>query len=439
MFNSSHMFGLSSAINSDGVNNVSLLKAGIPAKYGERASSVMDIRLGNNVDQVWVKGGIGLLNSRLNVELPLFDKKVYLLVGGRSTYSNWLLHAMPDGDLKKSSASFYDINTLLTVKLDARNSLSLFGYYSNDNFSFSKNSPYHYENALASVEYSHTFNEKLYSSLLLGFSLYNNDVSQSDSLKPKEAYKISSSILYNNAKLNFTWLPNDKHSVNFGMNAVLYQLQPGILSPLGSLSDVITQTTHKEKALESAAFISDNINFSPQMSAEIGLRLTQYAFLGPNNVFVFKNDAPRTTENIIDTLKYGNNRAIKWYTSLEPRLSFRYSLDDVSSVKFSYNRISQFINLISNTAVMSPTDVYKLSNPNLPPLVCNQFALGYFRNFKNNDYETSVEIYYKKLNNILEYRDGAQILLNNSLETDLINASGYNYGMEFYLKKNTGR
>lgn len=439
MFNSSHMFGLSSAINSDGVNNVSLLKAGIPAKYGERASSVMDIRLGNNVDQVSVKGGIGLLNSRLNVELPLFDKKVYLLVGGRSTYSNWLLHAMPDGDLKKSSASFYDINTLLTVKLDARNSLSLFGYYSIDNFSFSKNSPYHYENALASVEYSHTFNEKLYSSLLLGFSLYNNDVSQSDSLKPKEAYKISSSILYNNAKLNFTWLPNDKHSVNFGMNAVLYQLQPGILSPLGSLSDVITQTTHKEKALESAAFISDNINFSPQMSAEIGLRLTQYAFLGPNNVFVFKNDAPRTTENIIDTLKYGNNRAIKWYTSLEPRLSFRYSLDDVSSVKFSYNRISQFINLISNTAVMSPTDVYKLSNPNLPPLVCNQFALGYFRNFKNNDYETSVEIYYKKLNNILEYRDGAQILLNNSLETDLINASGYNYGMEFYLKKNTGR
>ena len=311
MFNSSHMFGLSSAINSDGVNNVSLLKAGIPAKYGERASSVMDIRLGNNVDQVSVKGGIGLLNSRLNVELPLFDKKVYLLVGGRSTYSNWLLHAMPDGDLKKSSASFYDINTLLTVKLDARNSLSLFGYYSNDNFSFTKNSPYHYENAMASAKYSHTFNEKLYSSLLLGFSLYNNDVSQSDSLKPKEAYKISSSILYNNAKLNFTWLPNDKHSVNFGMNAVLYQLQPGILSPLGSLSDVITQTTHKEKALESAAFISDNINFSPQMSAEIGLRLTQYAFLGPNNVFVFKNDAPRTTENIIDTLKYGKNRAIK--------------------------------------------------------------------------------------------------------------------------------
>ena len=439
LFNSSHMFGLSSAINSDGVNNVTLLKAGIPAKYGERASSVMDIRLGNNVDQVSVKGGIGLLNSRLNLEMPLYDKKVYLLIGGRSTYSNWLLHTMPDADLKKSSANFYDINVLLTVKLDASNSLSLFGYYSYDNFSFCKNSPYHYENVLASAKYSHTFNEKLYSSLLFGFSRYNNDVTQSDSLKPKDAYKISSSILYNNAKLNFTWLLNDKHSVNFGMNAVLYQLQPGIMSAAGSLSEVATKTTRKEKALESALFVSDNLNITPKMSAEIGFRLTQYAYLGPNSEFVFRKNAPRTSDNIIDTLNYGNNKAIKWYTSIEPRLSFRYSFDEVSSLKFSYNRISQFINLISNTAVMSPTDVYKLSSSNVPPLVCNQFALGYFRNFKNNAYETSIEIYYKKLDNIVEYRDGAQILMNNSLETDLLNASGYNYGLELYVKKNTGR
>jgi hypothetical protein len=439
MFNSSHMFGLSSAINSDGVNSVSLLKAGIPAKYGERASSVMDIRMGNNVDQVSVKGGIGLLNSRLNVELPLFDKKASLLIGGRTTYSNWLLHAMPDADLKKSSASFYDINALFSMRLDAKNSLSLFGYFSNDEFSFSKNSPYHYDNTLASLRYSHTFNEKLYSTLLLGLSRYRNDVSQSDTLKPNEAYKISSSTNYNNAKLSFTWLPNEKHSLDFGVNAILYQLQPGIMSPLGSLSDVITQTTNREKALETALYVSDNINFSPQMSAEVGLRLTQYAYLGPNSVFIFKDNAPRTTENIVDTLNYGNNKAIKWYTSIEPRLSFRYSMSDASSIKFSYNRISQFINLISNTAVMAPTDVYKLSSPNVPPLVCNQYAFGYFQNFKNNAYESSMEVYYKKLDNIVEYRDGAQILLNNSLETDLLNASGYNYGVEFSLKKNKGK
>jgi len=439
MFNSSHMFGLSSAINSDGVSSVSLLKAGIPAKYGERVSSVMDIRLGNNVDHVSVKGGIGLLNSRLNLELPLFDKKASLLIGGRTTYSNWLLHAMPDADLKKSSASFYDLNALFSMRFDAKNSLSLFGYFSNDMFSFSKNSPYHYDNTLASLRYSHTFNEKLYSSIILGFSRYRNDVSQSDTLKPTEAYKISSSINYNNVKLNFTWLPTEKHSIDFGVNSILYQLQPGIMSPLGSLSEVIAQSTNKEKALETSAYISDNINFSPKISGEAGLRLTQYADLGPSSVFVFKDNAPRTSENIVDTLNYGNNKIVKWYTSLEPRLSLRYSFDKVSSVKFSYNRISQFINLISNTAVMAPTDVYKLSSPNVPPLICNQFALGYFRNFNNNAFETSIEIYYKKLDNIVEYKDGAQILLNNSLETDLLKASGYNYGAEFYLKKNTGR
>ena len=439
LFNSSHMFGLNSAINSDGVNSVTLIKAGIPAKYGERASSVMDIRLGSNVDKLTVKGGIGLLNSRLSLEVPLFDKKVSLLIGGRSSYSNWLLHAMPDVDLKNSSASFSDINALVTMKFDAKNNLTLFGYFSDDKFSFVKSSPYYYDNTLASIRYSHTFNEKLYSMLLFGISRYRNDISQSDTLSPNEAYKISSSTNYNNAKLNFTWLPNEKHLVDIGMNAELYQLQPGRMEPLGSLSDVKLQTSQQEKALEMAVYVSDNIRFTPKISAEVGLRLTNYAFLWPNSVYIFKENASRSTQNITDTLNYGNNKIIKWYTSLEPRISFRYSTDEFSSVKFSYNRISQFINLITNTAVMAPTDVYKLSSPNIKPLICSQYAMGYFRNFNKNAFEASVEIYYKKLDNIVDYRDGATILLNNALETDLLNASGYNYGVEFYLKKNTGR
>jgi len=258
-------------------------------------------------------------------------------------------------------------------------------------------------------------------------------------LSPNEAYKISSSTNYNNAKLNFTWLPNEKHLVDIGMNAELYQLQPGRMEPLGSLSDVKLQTSQQEKALEMAVYVSDNIRFSSKISAEVGLRLTNYAFLGPNNVYIFKENASRSTQNITDTLIYGNNKIIKWYTSLEPRISFRYSTDEFSSVKFSYNRISQFINLITNTAVMAPTDVYKLSSPNIKPLICSQYAMGYFRNFNKNAFEASVEIYYKKLDNIVDYRDGATILLNNALETDLLNASGYNYGVEFYLKKNTGR
>jgi hypothetical protein len=439
LFNSSHMFGLSSVVNPDGVNNVSFLKAGIPAKFGERASSVMDIRLGSNPEKISGKGGIGLLNTRLNVEMPLLNKKASLLVGGRSSYSNWLLHAMPDVDLKNSSASFYDINALFTMRFNPKNSLVLFGYYSDDKFSFTKSSPYHYDNTLLSARYNHTFSEKLSSSLLVGYSRYRNDVSEADSLKPKEAYIINSAINYNNIKLNFNWLANDKNTIDIGLNSILYRLQPGKILPLGALSQIETKTTHSEKALEMAAYVSDNIIFSPKISAELGLRFNNYAYLGPNTVLNFDPNTSHTTENITDTVNYGNGQLIKWYTSIEPRLSMRYSIDNASSLKFSYNRISQFINLISNTAVMAPTDVYKLSSPNVPPLTCHQFALGYFRNFNKNMLEASVEVYYKRLSNIVEYRDGATILLNNELETDLLKASGYNYGVEFYVKKNTGK
>ena len=439
LFNTSHIFGLTSAINSDAVNSVTLLKAGIPAKYGERASSVMDIRLENNADKLSGKGNIGLLNTGINFQIPLFNKKASLLIGGRSTYSDWLLHAIPDAELKNSSASFYDVNALLTMRFNSKNTFSLFGYFSNDNFSFDKVTQYQYDNTLASARFSHTFNEKLYSTFHLGLSRYRSNINEADSLQPAEAYKISSITSYHDAKFNFTWMPNEKHTIDFGVNGILYQLQPGELMPVGSLSKVNAESIQKEKAVETAVYISDNINFSPRLSAEAGLRLTNYVSLGPHTVFVFKENAPRTSDNITDTLNYGNNRIIKWYSSLEPRFSLRYSMDKFSSLKLSYNRISQFINLISNTAVMAPTDVYKLSSPNVKPLICDQIALGYFRNFKNNALEASVEIYYKKLDNIVEYRDGATILMNNALEADLLNASGYNYGVELYLKKNSGR
>jgi hypothetical protein len=247
------------------------------------------------------------------------------------------------------------------------------------------------------------------------------------------------STSYYCGKLNFSWIPNPKHNLDFGFNSVLYSLQPGTMSPVGPLSSITIQTSKQEKGLEIAEYISDNMNISPKISAEVGLRMSHFAYLGPNSVYTFKENAPHTSENIADTLKYGNNEIIKWYSSLEPRLSFRYSIDKLSSVKFNYNRISQFINLISNTEVMAPTDVYKLSNPNIKPLICNQLAIGYFRNFNNNAIEASVEIYYKKLNNIIEYRDGATIVLNKTLDADLLNASGNNYGIELYIKKNTGR
>lgn len=439
LFNSAHAFGLISAINSDAVDNFTLLKSGIPAKYGERASSVMDIRMGSNSEKPSFKGGIGLMDTRLNLDLPLFNKKVHLQVGARTSYSNWLLRQMPDPDLKNSSVRFYDVNALLTIKFNPKDKLTLFGYYSDDKYGLINAYQYHYDNTLGSLQFSHQFNNKFNATFMAGTSRYRNDIAESDSLKPTEAYKVNSSISYQNTKLDFNWMPNDRHKVNFGLNAVLYNVQPGIMIPYDTLSEIALQTTQKEKALEMAAYISDNINILPQLSADFGLRLSRYTYLGPNSVLLFQPNAAHTAGNITDTLRYAKNEIVHSYTSLEPRFSMRYTLDDVSSLKFSYNRISQFINLVSNTSVMSPTDVYKLSSPNVKPVICNQFAVGYFRNFSDNALEGSVELYYKKLSNILEYRNGAEILMNNSLEKDLLNASGYNYGVEFYLKKNTGK
>jgi hypothetical protein len=439
LFNSAHIFGLISALNSDGINNVTLLKSGIPSKYGERVSSVMDIRMGTNPEKIAFKGGIGLMDTRLNFEMPLLNKKASLLIGARTSYSNWLLHKMPDVDLKNSSVSFYDINALFSIKFNPQNKLTLYGYYSDDKYSLSNVYQYHYDNLLGSVQYTHQFNEKFQSTVVVGMSRYRNDMCESDTLEPTSAYKVRSSILYNNAKLDFSWQAHPKNQVNFGLNAVLYNLQPGIMTPYNVLSTVESKFVQKEKGMEMAAYISDNLTLSSRLSAEFGLRFNTYANLGPNNVFVFSPNAARTTGNITDTLTYGNNKIVNWYTMLEPRLSMRFSLDDFSSVKLSYNRMSQFINLISNSTVMSPTDVYKLCSPNVKPVICDQVAFGFFRNFNRNAFEASVELYYKKLQNILEYRDGAELIMNKALEADLLNASGYNYGVEFYLKKNTGR
>jgi hypothetical protein len=440
IFNSSHLFGLTSIINPDGISGVSLLKAGIPAKYGERASSLMDIRMGTtNTEKVRANGGIGLINSRLTVDIPIFKNKVNLLIGGRTTYSDWLLRRMPDVDLMNSSARFYDLNGFLTIAPNNNNKIVVFGYYSEDKFSFSHSVNYNYGNTLASVKWNHIFNRKLSSSLMTGYSHYNYSVGELDTFRRSEAYQLNSEIRYQNVKLNFAWHPTNNHAVDIGVNGVLYDITPGNLRPYDQLSLVTPITVQKENANEYAIYASDNFSFSPKIAAEVGLRYSLYLMLGPGSVDIYRNGDPLMVENITDTVKYRKNQIITHYSGLEPRVSVRYKIDDASSIKASYSIMNQYINLISNSSVMTPTDVWKLSDPYEKPLRCDQYALGYFRNFSNNAFETSVELYYKTLKNVIEYQNGAQILLNDHLETDLVNAKGYNYGVELYVKKKTGR
>jgi len=440
IFNLSHMFGLISVINSDGVSDVTLLKAGISAKYGERASSVMDIRMGaGNPDKTTVKGGIGIINSNLYIETPLIDKKLTLLLGARSSYSNWLLHSIPDIDLMNSSAHFYDIDALLSYNLNSNNKISLFTYFSNDRFGFGKTTDYQYSNLLGSLRWKHSFNNRLFFNLTAGLSNYRFQVSESDTTRQWEAYRINSALLYRNIKLNFSWLPNENHNLDFGVNTALYNIQPGKLNGLFNETIIQPVRMQSEKGLESALYLTDNITLSPVFALDIGLRYSLYTYLGPDKVYTYKPDISRSPESITDSLTYGNNKPICWYSGLEPRFSIRFTITTSSSLKLSYNRIHQYINLVSNTAVMSPTDVWKLSSPNLKPLTCDHIAVGYFRNFRNNTFETSIELYYKKIANGIDYKNGAQLLLNPYLESDLLNVNGNNYGVELYVKKNNGR
>jgi hypothetical protein len=439
VFNASHLFGLLSIVNPDGIAGVTLLKAGIPARYGERSSSVMDIRLGSATrDKTKVRGGIGLLNSKISLNLPV-GNKFNLLVGARSSYSNWLLHKMPDVDLMNSSAGFNDLNGLLSYTINPNNRISLFGYVSNDRFNIQKKMDYSYGNTLGSFKWNHILGKSLSSVLVAGFSKYSYFTSELDTFRRDEGYKLNSSVLYKNLKYNITWIPFHSHALDIGVSGISYTVRPGNLHLYDSLSLVIPVQLQKEQALEYAVYASDNITFSPRLSAEIGIRYSGYTSLGPGSVFMYDPNRPRSVESINDTVFFGKNKPVKTYSGIEPRLSVRYSFNDFNSVKLSFTRMRQYINLVSNTTVMNPADVWKLSNTYVKPLVCDQLAAGYFHNFLNNAYETSIEVYYKKMDHIIEYKNGATLILNPALESDLLDASGYNYGAELFVRKNSGR
>ena len=439
LFNPSHLFGLTSVVNSDGISGVTLYKAGIPSKFGERASSVLEMSFGpENQTETSVKGGIGLIDSRIYVETPVTGDKGSFLLSARSSYSNWLLHKIPDVDLMNSSANFYDLNSLLTYNINHLNKISLFAYYSFDRFGFSEFTKYQYDNLLASVRWNHTFSSDLFFDLSLGISNYKYHIEESDTLRPGEAYRINTKLQYNNFKLNFSWFPSSGHKIEFGLNSALYRIMPGEINPGGLASKVNSFSLQKEQALESALYISDNFSVSKRISADAGLRIPVYNYLGPLKSFIYDPDLPLSPASVIDSVFHTSGEIIKSYAGFEPRLSVKYSLSDKSSLKLSYNRIHQYINLVSNTSVMTPGDIWKLSSEYHKPLKCDHIALGYFRNFGDNSIETSFEVYFKRITNSIDYKNGAVILLNPYIESSLVNVKGSNFGAEVFMRKNTG-
>ncbi|HVX50566.1 MAG TPA: TonB-dependent receptor plug domain-containing protein, partial [Chitinophagaceae bacterium] len=438
IYNPSHFFGFFSAFNPDVVKDVELYKSSIPERYGGRLASVLDVtsREGNK-KKFAGNGGVGPLTSRLTLEGPIDSGKTSFILGGRTTYSDWLLKQIPNNDYKNSSASFYDINLNISHEFNAKNNLFITGYLSRDKFRLNSDTTYQYSNKNANIKFKHIFNNKLYGVFTAGIDAYDFAIGSTEN--PVNAYKFSFDINQSNFRADFNFSPNNKHTVDFGLTSQLYKLHPGTYNPDGKQSLVAPDHVQSEQGLESALYIGDKYDVSSKLSVNVGLRYSMFNYLGPQTQYNYAPGLPRETENIVDTVKYPGGKVIKTYQGPEIRLSARYSLGQNSSVKISYNSLRQYIHMLSNTTAISPTDIWKLSDGYIKPQLGDQVSLGFYSNLKSNTIETSVEFYYKRLENYLDYKSGAQLVLNHHIETDIANSKGYAYGAEFLVKKTAGK
>ncbi|HTE00487.1 MAG TPA: TonB-dependent receptor [Mucilaginibacter sp.] len=437
IYNPSHFFGFFSAFNPDIVKNIELYKSTIPEKYGGRLSSVLavDDREGNK-KLFTGSAGIGLLTSRLNVEGPIIKNKTSFIFGGRATYSDWLLKLLPEA-YKHSTASFYDFNLDISHQIDDKNNLYITTYISKDKFRLNSDTAYGYSNQNANIRWKHNFNNKLYGVLTAGVDRYNYDVAST--ANPVNAYKLNFAVHQTNFKTDFNYYLNPKHTINFGLSSIYYNLNPGDFEPNGSKSLAAPDMVAKEQALESALYIGDKYDVTPDFSISAGIRYSLYNYLGPQTVDNYAPNLPKESVNVIDSTTYGKNKVIKTYGGPEIRVSARYNLDDDLSIKAAYNTLRQYIHLLSNTTAISPTDTYKLSDPNIKPQYGQQVSLGLYKNLKNNTIETSIEVYYKKISDYLDYKSGATLLLNDHIERDVLSTQGKAYGVEFLVRKTAGK
>jgi len=441
VFNTTHLFGFFSMINPDAVKDVTLYKGGIPAAYGERISSVMDVQLKEGKSEnLSVNGGIGLINSRLTIEGPFAKKKKStFMIGGRSTYSDWMLQQTKNPTFMNSIAHFYDVNGSVNFEFGPKNHLKLTGYTSSDVFNLNSNSLYNYSNSLGSLNWKLNLSKKLISNLSLAYSKYDLKMDQKDAVRPEDDYTLKSNIQYGSLKYAMSFYPTDRQRINAGFQAIGYYINPGEILPTQTTSNVLQASLRKEQSAELALFADEDFDLSEKLSFNLGLRYTKFNNFGPGLVYNYASDLPKSQSTIIDSTTYKSGDIIKSYQGLEPRFAVKYNLENGGSLRLSYQRIHQFVNQISNTAVISPADYWKSADQNLAPLINDQIAFGFFKNTKKGKYETSAEVYYKKLQNLIEYKNGAQLLMNNHIETDLLMANGYSYGIELYAKKNEGR
>ncbi|MEZ0611042.1 carboxypeptidase-like regulatory domain-containing protein [Fibrella sp. WM1] len=443
VYNSSHLFGFFSVFNPDAVKDVKLVKGGIPSLYGGRVSSILDVRLKEgNAKKREINGGIGLIFSRLAYEQPLFGGKGSFIIAGRRSYADILAQPFLTGDLKGSQFYFYDLTAKANLRINDKNTVFASGYFGRD--VFGADFGFNWGSATASMRWNHVFNDKLFLNTTAFYSNY--DYSLDSDLRQKaenrnDYFRTNAKIVNYSIKPDFTLFWN-KNTVTFGGQALLYDFQPGLAT--AASAGVVRSFGLKSKyALESSLYVGNEQQVSPRVQLQYGLRYSFYQYLGPGEAYTF-SDSPqpgRVRRPLLETRTYGAGETIQTYGNLEPRFALKYDLAPGSSVKLSYNRLAQYVHLLSNTTASTPLDVWTPSTNNIAPQLADQVAAGYFRNFggtSGNDFEASAEVYYKSLQNQIDYIDRANLVLNQYLEGDVVVGKGRAYGAEFYLRKNKG-
>lgn len=438
IYNPSHLFGLFSAFNPDMVESVELYKAGIPVQYGGRLSSVLDVKAKyGDTEKIRVTGGIGLLTGRLTVEGPIGEKTSFI-IGGRSTYSDWLLNLLEDNtQLEGSNAAFYDLNFNFSHQFNDKNIIKFNSYTSSDNFRFDRDTTFRYENLNFNLGWTHYFNERLEAELVFGRDNYEFGIEGRDN--PNNSYDFGYQIKQDFVKVNFNYEYDFRHKLNFGASFIRYELRPGYIRPSGLESIVIPEEVNQEQALETAIYLGDNFEVNDQLTLNFGARYVFYQFLGPNTARFYQEGLPITPPNLIREQTFRSGESIQNHHGPEFRLSGRYILNNVSSIKAGYNTGRQFIHLITNNAAIAPTDIWKLSDNNIRPQWGDQISLGYYRNLKLDKYEFSIEAYHRNMKNLIDFRSGATLILNDRVEQAVLRTDGRAYGAEILLRKNAGK
>lgn len=439
VYNSSHVFGFFSVFNPDAIKDLKLYKGGIPAKFGGRASSVLDIyQKDGNSNKFSTSGGVGLITSRLLAEGPIVKEKGSFLVGGRASYAHLFLKFSDN----KNVAYFYDLNTKLNYKLNKNNSLYLSGYFGRDIFSLNETFTNTYGNTTLNLRWNHLFSDKLFSNLSMIYSDYYYGL-----VLDFIGFNWDSGIKNYNIKYDFKHYLSDKLKLNYGVNAIYNNFNPGTIEPIDSESSINYRQLERKYAFEPAIYLDAEQKIDDKITISYGLRYSQFYRLGASTVNYYENNQPVVYDDElkiydkavpVSTKYFEKNKKIASYDYIEPRFAMSYELNTNQSMKMSYNRMVQYLQLVSNTASPTPLDVWTPSDNYIKPQIADQIALGYFNNFKNDKYTLELETYYKGIQNRMDYIDGADLIANEAIEQVILNGKMRSYGLEILLRKNTG-